>query len=115
MHRSHDLNAGAGGDYIYVCYKRGVGAPITGLCVTLGSGGGTPLPDARYTRIPVDLNDGAGGEYIWLWWTKDPDCAAVKEIIIQFGKNSRPPEGYTWIGVDLNKGAWGGYLARTSK
>ncbi|HEU4366265.1 MAG TPA: hypothetical protein VFT13_12465 [Candidatus Krumholzibacteria bacterium] len=105
-----DLNAGAGGDYIYVCYKKGIGAPITGLYVTLGSGGGTPAPDAKYTRIPVDLNDGAGGDYIWLWTTKDPDCAAVKDIIVQFEENSRPPGGYTWIGVDLNRNAGGQYI-----
>jgi len=103
-----DLNANAGGDYIFVCYKRGVGAPITGLCVTLG--GGAPLPDAKYTKINVDLNAGAGGDYIYLWTTKDPDCAAVDDIIVQFGKNSRPPAGYTWIGVDLNRNAGGQYI-----
>jgi hypothetical protein len=106
----YDLNKGAGGDYIYVCYKKGVGAPITGLCVTLGKSGGTPPADARYTRINVDLNDGAGGDYIWLWTTKDPDCAAVSDIIVQFGKNSRPPAGYTWIPVDLNRHAGGEYI-----
>jgi hypothetical protein len=107
-----DLNAGAfwGGDYIYVCYKRGVGAPITSLCVTKGKSGGTPLPDAKYVRIGVDLNDGAGGDYIWLWYSKDPDCAAVKDIMVEFGKNERPPAGWTWIGVDLNDGAGGEYI-----
>lgn len=104
----HDLNAGAGGDYIYVCYKRGVGAPITGLCITRDGGG--PAQDAKYTRINVDLNRGAGGDYIWLWTSKDPDCAAINDIIIQFGQNSRPPAGYTWIGVDLNDGAGGEYI-----
>ena len=103
-----DLNAGAGGDYIYLCYKKGVGAPITGLCVTLNSQ--APPPDPRYTRINVDLNDGAGGDYIWLWTTKDPDCASIKDVLIQFGKNSRPPAGYTWIGVDLNRDAGGEYI-----
>jgi len=103
-----DLNAGAGGDYIYVCYKKGVGAPITSLFVTRN--GGAPPADPRYTRINVDLNDGAGGDYIWLWYTRDPDCAVVNDIIVQFGKNSRPPAGYTWIGVDLNDGAWGEYI-----
>ncbi len=107
---AHDLNAGAGGDYIYVCYKKGVGAPITSLCVTKGKSGGTPANDAKYTRIPVDLNDGAGGEYIWLWTSKDPDCAAIKDIMVQFGKNSRPPAGWTWIGVDLNEDAGGQYI-----
>jgi hypothetical protein len=103
-----DLNAGAGGDYIYACYKKGVGAPITSLCVTRD--GGAPLPDAKYTRINVDLNDGAGGDYIYLWYTKDPDCAAIDDIIVQFGKGSRPPAGYTWIPVDLNDGAGGQYI-----
>ena len=106
----YDLNAGAGGDYIYVCYKRGVGAPITSLCVTKGKSGGTPLADAKYIRIPVDLNDGAGGDYIWLWTSKDPDCAAVKDIMVQFGRNSRPPAGWTFIGVDLNDNAGGQYI-----
>lgn len=105
-----DLNSGAGGDYIYVCYKKGIGAPITGLCVTIGSGGGTPPADAKYTRIKVDLNAGAGGDYIWLWTTKDPDCATVKDIIVQFGEYSRPPAGYTWIGTDLNRNAGGSYI-----
>jgi len=63
-----DLNMGSGGDFIYVCYKKGVGAPITGLAVTLG--GGAPPTDAVYTRINVDLNRNAGGDYIWL-------CTAV--------------------------------------
>lgn len=103
-----DLNAGAGGDYIYVCYKKGVGAPITGLYVTLDSG--SPPPNPKYTRINVDLNDGAGGDYIYLWTTKDPDCAAIDDMIVQFGKNSRPPAGYTWIGVDLNRNAGGQYI-----
>ena len=105
-----DLNKGALGDYIYVCYRKGVGAPITSLCVTRGKSGGTPLPDAKYIRIPVDLNDGAGGDYIWLWYSKDPDCAAIKDIIVQTGKSTRPPAGYTWIGVDLNDGAGGEYI-----
>ncbi|MDH3198244.1 MAG: hypothetical protein OEO21_08390 [Candidatus Krumholzibacteria bacterium] len=103
-----DLNAGAGGDYIYLCYKKGVGAPITGLYVTLD--GGSPPPSPKYTRINVDLNRHAGGDYIYLWTTKDPDCASIKNMIIQFGKNSRPPAPYTWIGVDLNRNAGGQYI-----
>lgn len=63
-----DLNAGAGGDFIYVCYKKGVAAPITGLCVTLD--GGTPPPDAEYTKIDVDLNRNAGGQHIYLSYLK---------------------------------------------
>jgi len=103
-----DLNAGAGGDYIYLCYKKGVGAPITGLCVTIDSG--APPANPKYTRINVDLNDGAGGDYIYLWYTKDPDCAAIQDVMVQFGQGSRPPAGWTWIGVDLNRNAGGQYI-----
>jgi len=103
-----DLNAGAGGDYIYVCYKRGVAAPITGLYVTRNSG--QPPADPAYSRIDVDLNGGAGGDFIWLWTSRDPDCAAVCDIIVQFGQNATPPPGYTKINVDLNATVGGQYI-----
>jgi len=103
-----DLNTGAGGDYIYVCYKKGAGAPITGLYVTLNSG--SPPSNPKYTKIDVDLNAGADGDFIYLWTTKDPDCAAVKDIIVQFGAGVTPPAGYTKIDVDLNRGARGEFI-----
>ncbi len=106
-----DLNQGAYGDYIYLCYKRGVGAPITGLAVTLNDG--VPPSQAGFVRIDVDLNDGAGGAYVYLWHTKDPGCAAVREIIVEsFGEppTTPPPPGFTRIGVDLNENAGGRYL-----
>ena len=99
-----DLNLGAGGDFIYVCYKKGVGAPVTGLAVTLG--GSPPPPDAVYTRIDVDLNLGAGGDFIWLWYTKDPACTTIRNVHVQADAGA-PPDGYTRIDVDLNRGVGG--------
>jgi hypothetical protein len=103
-----DLNRNAGGDYIYVCYKRGIGAPITGLYVTIGSG--HPAVPEKCTMIPVDLNRNAGGDYIYLWTTKDPDCAVVNDITVVDGKNAQAPAGYTKINIDLNRNAGGDYM-----
>jgi hypothetical protein len=101
-----DLNAGAGGDYIYACYKRGVGAPITNLYVTNGY---HPPVSERCTIIPVDLNRHAGGDYIYLWYTKDPDCAVVDDVVVLFN-NEATPAGYTKINYDLNRNAGGEYI-----
>ena len=102
-----DLNAGAGGDYMYLCYKKGVGAPITGFWVTTGY---HPSVAQKCTIIPVDLNRNAGGDYIYLWYTKDPDCAVVNDVVIIFGKNASAPAGYTKINFDLNRDAGGEYI-----
>jgi hypothetical protein len=102
-----DLNQGAGGDYIFLCYKKGVGAPITGLHITFESH--TPPADRQWTRINVDLNRNAGGSYIWLWYTKDPDCSTVDDAVIVTSTGACP-SGYTLIPWDLNHGAGGAYL-----
>ena len=102
-----DLNQDAGGAYIYVCYKKGVGAPITGLFVTLN--GGLPPANAGYTRIDVDLNQGAGGDFIWLWYTKDPACTTIHNLHVQANTNP-PPSGFTRIDVDLNRNAGGAFI-----
>jgi hypothetical protein len=62
-----DLNAGAGGDFIFLCFTRiaVLGPPITDVTVTLGDSFGIP-PPIGYTKIPVDLNKGAGGAFIFL-------------------------------------------------
>ena len=103
-----DLNQGAGGDYIYLCYKRGVGAPVTGIAVTLGQSTSPPGPIA-WTRINVDLNRNAGGDYVYLWYTKDPSCTVLQDVVVLVNTQT-PPAGYTLIPVDLNRNAGGAYL-----
>lgn len=102
-----DLNLGAGGDFIYACYKRGVGTPVTGLAVTLG--GGSPPAGYAWTRINVDLNRDVGGDYIWLWYTKDPGCSTVKDLVVLVNSEATP-EDYTKISLDLNRNAGGALL-----
>jgi hypothetical protein len=108
---SIDLNAGAGGEYIYLYFKKGDNNPITGLFVITGNNPGI-FPPPGYTKIEVDLNAGAGGEYIYLCYTKDPRWLSIKEVAIVASNNVPvpPPLGYNLIPVDLNVGAGGEYI-----
>jgi hypothetical protein len=107
-----DLNQGAGGDFIYLCYKRGIGAPVTGIGVSLSRDPVSQAPDG-WTLVPVDLNRNAGGFYAYLYYTKypgqaddparEPDCRTVRDIVVV--QSSAPaPAGYTTLEYDLNRG-----------
>jgi hypothetical protein len=99
-----------GGDRIYLCYKKSVGAPVTKIYVTTGKSRRHPNVPEKCTLINVDLNRGAGGDYIYLWTTHDPMCDPISDIIIIEGKSTKTPAGYTKIGKDLNDNAGGAYL-----
>jgi len=105
-----DLNEDAGGDYIYLCYKKGLGAPLTKIFVTVGEDRRHPNVPEKCSLINVDLNRRAGGNYIYLWTTHDPKCAPISDIIVLKGEGRQPPAGYTKINVDLNRDAGGEYL-----
>ena len=107
-----DCNKGAGSDtpYIYVCYKRGDGTPITGLTVIQG-GSGDITPPAGYQKINADLNKGAGGDYIFLCFKKGSGTPLTDIVIRSTTHDSqRIPVGYTKIHVDLNDNAGGDYI-----
>lgn len=66
-----DLNTGAGGDFIYLGYKKGEDGkkPIKELCITYDN---DRKPEKNgFTRINVDLNAGAGGKFIYLWYSRN--------------------------------------------
>jgi hypothetical protein len=94
--RDTDLNAGAGGDFIYLCLHYASQATagdstLTGLDDYVG-----PLPpvfacsntSSGPTQVPVDLNAGAGGDYVYLcYYTKavndpmpDGERAALRDV-----------------------------------
>lgn len=73
---SHDLNEGAGGDYIYVLTRRGGGTPVTGLAVVAEEHSQAAAPRG-YVRIDQDLNKGAGGDYIYLCFSRVPGIRQV--------------------------------------
>lgn len=105
-----DLNQGAGGDYIYLCFKRGVGAPVTGVDISLSR---DPIPasaaPAGWTQVPVDLNRNAGGFFVYVYYTKDPACSTVRDVVVLQGSQAAPA-GYTAIELDLNRGTDGDVL-----
>lgn len=63
-----DLNKGAGGDFVYLCYRSvpydNVKA-IKDMVVIGGDDADIPAPYG-YQRINVDLNKGAGGDFVYL-------------------------------------------------
>jgi hypothetical protein len=124
-----DLNKGAGGEYIYLCYKKEsfgdtnkYGDVITDIVVTSGSLASkivddlfdSEYQDRGYTKVGVDLNIGAGGAYLYLLYRKEIyglTCnSGVTDIVFITGKDAAVPPGYTKVNVDLNKGAGGDYI-----
>ncbi len=128
-YRAGDLNAGAGGKYIYLeaTYRNygGFAHPITDIVILVGRNALAPL---GYERINQDLNEGAGGDYIWLAVSRDPAYGSpVRGIMVHnpshgtqtyleysnmavyegVYQEARTPEGGS---VDLNKGAGGDYI-----
>jgi hypothetical protein len=121
-----DLNQGAGGKYIYLCYTRdnAMGNPVTNFSIYSRSSSSC-TPPANYYHVPnsdgyppygsrgADLNKGSGGNYIYLMETKNPASGLPIRnvgIISTDSKLYYPPEGWQWIGSDLNAGAGGKYI-----
>lgn len=105
-----DLNAGAGGKYIYLCYTRnsstaGSSTPIKNIYIAEGSNASAP---SGYTKINSDLNAGAGGSYLYLCYQRG-SSSPITELQVLTGSN-QSLSGYTKINTDLNKGAGGSYV-----
>ena len=74
---NNDLNAGAGGKYIYLCVQRRASESVWGtnhlwggewvdeLHVVSGSTWSGPQCGSGYKKIEKDLNEGAGGAYVF--------------------------------------------------
>ncbi|MFI6685671.1 hypothetical protein [Streptomyces sp. NPDC050485] len=105
-----DLNAGAGGDYLYFAYETdAVYSPITNIKFV---GNLSEVP-GNYEAIPVDLNKGAGGEYIYTAYTSDPSEGApiqALDVLLTTVKSDEPPKPWQRIDKDLNAGAGGKYV-----
>ncbi|CAJ59088.1 MULTISPECIES: hypothetical protein [Frankia] len=105
-----DLNAGAGGAYLYFAYEKGSGAPITNIIFLLSKDESAP---PSYHRIDVDLNKGAGGAYIYAAFTREAHLGSpIDDLDVILGDNSgiQPQAPWRRIDVDLNKGAGGKYV-----
>jgi len=87
------------GEFIYLCYRKGTSAPITGIAVTINS----ESPPAGYTKINVRLNSSSDGDDIYLWYTKRLDCESLQNVQVILN-SAGTPAGYAKINKDLNSG-----------
>jgi hypothetical protein len=114
----YDLNKGAGGRFLYLCYHKASYQTygknkqcIDSLVVIYGK---STQPPAGYTKIPQDLNEGAGGDYVYLCYRLADwvNAIAIKDVTVVGGGNANVPApyGYEKVPGDLNKGAGGDFI-----
>lgn len=114
-----DLNRHAGGEYLYLEYKRepmNSGAAdrvLRGFDVVSGGDRsvGDDAPSRGWVKYPIDLNEGAGGKYIYFIYTKNAG-EPIEALDIQWSTNDNPPAHPPFVAIpkDLNKGAGGNYI-----
>jgi len=112
----YDLNAGAKGDFIYLCYREWAWEPdslaqaVTAIKIIYND---EPTPPG-FVKIHRDLNQGAGGDFVYLCYKMEDydQKTAINKIIIIGGDKAdlSPPSGYVKVSGDLNKGAGGQYI-----
>lgn len=110
-----DLNRGAGGKFIFLCYKHGLDdrESISDITLTLNSQA-TP---SGYVKIQQDLNEGVGGDFIYLCYKKEITARPIRRVAILVGKDAAPASGFYFAEnyyyrrkQDLNEGAGGNYI-----
>ena len=117
---NYDLNKGAGGKFIYLCYHKSAVDTINEKAnpnciddILFVIGEGAPPPPG-YTKIDVDLNKGAKGAYIYLCYhsVAYDGIKAIKDVAIIGGDNADipPPYAFTKVNQDLNQGAGGDFI-----
>ena len=106
-----DVNAGAGGKYIYLGYKRGATAPVTALTFVAYDQAQANPPEGWHWNH-TDLNQGAGGKYIYMAWKNEAGKKAIQDILLIVTNVNHPAAipGYVSIHQDLNQGAGGEYI-----
>lgn len=109
-----DLNKGAGGKYIYLCYKKEESETgIVDICILDGA----EKNPTGYRKCPLDLNAGAGGSYLYIAYRvgnvqesrrfgyTDIDVKSNGDNVMHY-----PDRGFCLNSTDLNKGAGGDYI-----
>ncbi|PIE76961.1 MAG: hypothetical protein CSA13_01945 [Clostridiales bacterium] len=122
-----DLNKGAHGKFIYLCYKLSEdrSQAITDLFLEYSRHGfgAETLPTshnshvADYTRIPVDLNTGAGGNFIYLWTTKAPTREPLTALEVIYSPPNASHEEWQFVKwhngsdpADVNRSVGGNFV-----
>jgi hypothetical protein len=125
---NQDLNAGAGGDFMYVYYKLGPDDGSQGACITRiytidTTDGEANIPGG--TSIGVDLNATVGGDYIYLGFLQEAGAEPIRSIVtfdreaakytfsagggVEFEYSWAPQQGMS-TAQDLNEGAGGHFV-----
>ncbi|KAL7388503.1 hypothetical protein ABVT39_015195 [Epinephelus coioides] len=111
-----DLNKGAGGNQIYVWYKKDASfSPITRIQFTFREDMATGLITAGYTKIPKDLNAGTKGVAIYLWYFQGSTKHdyPIEEIEFSVSAATEAPKfglGLDRLALDLNRGIEGDWI-----
>ena len=122
-----DLNAGAGGDYIHLLYKKESSHDInysyvTGFLITNTHSLAIVYQSRTYYPVPCqgsnsfveshgDLNNNAGGKYIYLYYTRDNySNKAVTDVTFNDTQSGAVPLFGSGAGYDLNEDAGGDYI-----
>jgi hypothetical protein len=103
-----DLNKGAGGEFIWLCYKRSDNQ-ADAITALYSADNDQPSPPPGYRKIDVDLNMGAEGKFIWLCYSKIPALGTPLIDILVAGSSAPSPE-YKILDYDLNNGAGGEFI-----
>ena len=106
-----DINKGAGGEYIYLCYSKEPGEPITSIQVFASDSSDFQI-QSGYTKIDKDLNKGAGGKYIYMGYSRNKTYLPIAEVgVIQGSDRLVYPPNDQWVRInqDCNEGAGGVY------
>ena len=120
----YDLNAGAGGAFVYLLYKTtnstgSSGTPITDFYLKTGANPPTSLEYNRRTYYAApgiggtNLNYDTDGTKIYLFYTKDDfpfPNRAVTSITFDNNSANAVPENGGYDPCDLNNGAGGKYI-----
>lgn len=108
-----DLNEGAGGDYVYLCYSTvpDIGPPITAIQISASKqdlSKDPSLTPTGYTLIPDDLNKNAGLYYIYMSYavgTTSRPITGLDVISSKYDRNIWPASDYIKIDQGCN-GIW---------
>lgn len=110
-----DLNAQAGGDYIYICQRKQKlnsnlslnQKPINSVKIVFNKNDYQNL-----NLIDRNLNQGSGGYNIYIRYGYNPEesLPPIVDFFVHILKMNNPPEGYECDSTDLNKGAGGAYI-----
>ena len=99
-----DLNRGAGGDFIYLCLKKGTETEdtkfIRGIKIIMND---EPTPDG-YEKIKVDLNKSVGGDYMYLCFSRDESQGKpISDIIVRLAWNEKYKTAPSYNGVNYKE------------